>query len=110
MARPKKEKKEFQVPSDPRELQDIRDTIFVIEGHLSLLEDRKAQMKASYDLLKEKYAMPASLVKDWVKAHRDDKFDEMVDENDKFETGFHKVMNIEVSEGVRELYEEIGEL
>lgn len=97
MARPKKEVKEFVLPTNPTDLQTIRDAIYEIEGYLTRIEDHKTSIKDSYTFLDEKYQMPKELIAKMVKAHQDDKYDEMVENNNKFEIAYEKVMTLEAT-------------
>jgi hypothetical protein len=100
MGRPKKEAvapAEFVLPTNPKDLQSIRDAIYEIEGHLSFIDDKKALIKAIHEMLSENYQMPKKLVNDMVKAHRNDKYDEFVEQNQQFESAYDKIMTIDAT-------------
>lgn len=97
MARPKKEVVNFVLPTNPKDLQGIRDAIYEIEGHLTFIEDKKTSIKDVYAFLEEKFQMPKELVAKMVKAHQDDIFDEMITKNTEFEIAYEKVMTLEAT-------------
>ena len=92
MGRKKKEPVEFVTPTNPKDLQSIRDAIYEIEGHLSFIDGKKSDIKSIQEMLEEKYQMPKKLVNDMVKAHRNDKYDEFVEHNQQFEQSYDKIM------------------
>lgn len=95
MPRQKKEAATFVLPSNPTDLQSIRDAIYEIEGALTFISDKKEYIKDVYSMLEEKYQMPKELVSKMVKAHQDDKFDEMVAKNEEFEISYEKIMSLD---------------
>jgi CHAD domain-containing protein len=97
MGRPKKEKvapAEFTVPTNPKDVQSIRDAVYEIEGHLGEIDDRKLQIKSIHEMLEANYNMPKKLVDDMVKAHRKDKYDELIEQNQQFENSYDKIMSL----------------
>lgn len=97
MPRTKKTQEEFTLPSDPKDLQSIRDAIYEIEGALTFIQDKKEYIKDVHSMLEEKFNMPKDLVTKMVKAHQDDQFEEMVTKNDTFEVTYEKVMTYEAT-------------
>lgn len=95
MARPKKQKENFVLPTSPTDLQSIRDAIYEIEGAETFIADKKEYIKDVHSMLKEKYQMPKSLVTEMVKAHRDDKYEEIVAKNSEFEVSYEKIMTLD---------------
>jgi hypothetical protein len=75
----------FQLPSDPQELDKIKNCINEISGQNQMIKDRQAAIKDIKDDLKETYAMPTALINKLVKAIDDGDYQEMTAEQSVFE-------------------------
>lgn len=76
---------EFQLPSNPDDLTNIKNRIVEISAQQQMIKDRQESIKEIKTDLKEGYDMPTSLINKLVKALDDEAYVEMTTENSVFE-------------------------
>ena len=76
---------EFELPSNPKDIESIKNTLIEISAQERMIADRKDAIKELKDDLKNGYQMPVTLVNKLVKALDDMAFVEMTTENSVFE-------------------------
>jgi translation initiation factor 2 alpha subunit (eIF-2alpha) len=76
---------EFALPTNPQDIEQIKNSIIEISAQLQMIKDRQDGIKDIKTLLKEEYKMPTSLVNKLVKALDDAAYVEMTTENSTFE-------------------------
>jgi hypothetical protein len=76
---------EFALPTNPLEIERIKNSIIEISAQLQMIKDRQDGMKTIKTILKEEYKMPTSLVNKLVKALDDAAYVEMTTEHSTFE-------------------------
>ena len=76
---------EFELPSNPDEIQRIRNAIEEIVAHERMISDRRESIKDIKAMLKEEFEMPTKLTGLVVKAFHDDDYQEISEENSVFE-------------------------
>lgn len=76
---------EYQVPSSPQDIENIRNRIVEISAQQQMIKDRQENIKEIKQDLKDGYDMPTSLINKLVKALDDEAYVEMTTENSVFE-------------------------
>jgi|AntRauTorcE11898_2_1112593.scaffolds.fasta_scaffold72028_1 hypothetical protein len=76
---------EFQLSTNPDDIQSIRNKITEISAQQQMIKDRQEAIKEIKQDLKDGFEMPTSLINKLVKALDDDAYVEMTTENSVFE-------------------------
>lgn len=84
---------DFSMPTNPDDVKRIQNAVLEISAQMQMIADRQENIKEIKKDLKDSFDMPTGLVNKLVKAHFEQKYAEMTEENSVFELVYETIFS-----------------